>query len=97
MKRIIFLRNRVVPAHAGKLEARGVLDLAEARDGPGSARESTHGEPCVKNTSAHVSYPQDSGIMSHQILLPSNRQDQGSSTSETTILTGSPSLLIVPA
>ena len=48
MKRIIFLRNRVVPAHAGKLEARGVLDLAEARDGPGTACESTHSEACQK-------------------------------------------------
>ena len=93
----MFLRNRVVPAHVGKMEAFGVLDLAEALDGPGTARECTRGEPCTKNTSALVSYAQDSVFMSHQILLPSNRQDQGSSTSETTILTGSPSLLIVPA
>ena len=44
----MFLRNRVVPAHVGKMEAFGVSDLAEARDGPGTARESTRGEPCTK-------------------------------------------------
>ena len=44
----MFLRNRVVPARVGKMEAFGVLDLAEARDGPGTARECTRGEPCTR-------------------------------------------------
>ena len=70
----MFLRNRVVPAHVGKMEAFGVLDLAEARDGPGTARECTRGEPCTKNTSALVHMPKIPG--SCHIRYSSRRIDR---------------------